>query len=167
VNCEQFRDLWLQHLDGASLTQDALAEHARQCPRCAALHGAGLRLAAGLGQWQRPKLPVGFAARVLTGVQKDQRRQWRLRRVRDFAGALAASLLLTAGVAYFWPRAQPAVEPSIAKSTEPARQETPVTLRDTVNQAGQAVTQLTTRTADTTMEQTRSFGRVGQTTAHA
>jgi hypothetical protein len=157
VNCEQFREMLLQGFDGPALTDPALADHARQCSRCAALLAADQRLKAGLGQWQRPMLPAGLTAQIVTAVHTQQRRQLRLRRVRAFVGALAASLCLAAGVAYFWPRTQPAGSSPLVQYTEPSHPETTATLRETVNQASQAVTQLTTRTADTTVEQTRSF----------
>ena len=156
MNCEDYRAHLLQHLDG-SPAEDALENHIGQCPHCEALLDASQRLTAALGLWQRPTLPPGFTERVVIGVLTDQRRQRRVRRSARLYGRLAASLLLAAGVTYCWPQEQPIPPSPVAQHAEPLSPETTATLRDSVNQAGQAVSQFTMRSADTTVGQTRSF----------
>jgi hypothetical protein len=92
---------------------------------------------------------------------RDDRRQRLALRLRGIATLLAAATLLIVGIpTVFWPKPrneqQAVVQPSVPR-LEPAPAEKPPTLRDTVNQAGQAFGQLTTRTADETVSQTRSF----------
>jgi len=72
----------------------------------------------------------------------------------------AAVLIVLAIPTFFWPRPkeqQQVVAPTTVPNTQPAAVEATATLRDTVNQAGQAFGQLTARTADETVGQGRSL----------
>jgi hypothetical protein len=86
---------------------------------------------------------------ILLEVRDDRRRRLALR-LRIIASAVAAAALLAIGITSFWPGPKKDT-PLVVRNTQPATPETTVTLRDTVDQAGQAVGQLTARTANETV----------------
>jgi hypothetical protein len=159
MTCEEYRDLLNQHLDGVPAAE-ALREHPRQCPDCAALYRGANRFKQALGQLKPPAPPRYLTNYILLDLRDDKRERLALR-LRGVATLLAAAVLLVVGIpTVFWPKPrneQQAVVPPSVPQGEPARAEKPPTLRDTVNQAGQAFGQLTTRTADETVGQTKSF----------
>jgi predicted anti-sigma-YlaC factor YlaD len=159
MNCEQYRDLLNRHLDGETAA-DALGDHAGQCADCAALYRGARRLAAALGRG-KPAVPPGYLTKsILLELREDRRRRVALR-LRMAATALAAAVLIVIAIpTFFWPRPngnQQVLASTTVPNTQPATVETTATLRDTVNQAGQAFGQLTARTADETVGQGRSL----------
>jgi hypothetical protein len=151
MTCEQYRDLLNRHLDGENVG-DSLTDHARHCPDCAALYRGAQRLAQALPQL-KPPAPVPYLTNhILLGLCDDQRRRLGLR-LRAIATVLAAAMLLVVALPSFWPagKKEPTpTQPTVVQTTQPS-EETNVTLRDTVNDAGQAVGQLTARTASDTV----------------
>jgi hypothetical protein len=151
MTCEQYREMLNRQFDGETVGE-SLTDHARQCPDCAALGRGARRLAQALPNL-RPPTPARYLTNnILLEVRDDRRRRLGLR-LRIAAAALAAAMLLVVAVPSFWPGAKKqvaATQPPVVQSTQPANQETMVTLRDTVNEAGQAVGQLTARTANET-----------------
>ncbi len=159
MTCEEYRDLLNRHLDGDPVA-DAMGDHPRQCPDCAALHRCADRFKQALGQL-KPSTPPHYLTNFIVLDLRDDKRQRLALRLRGIASVLAAATLLIVGIpTVFWPKPrnepQAVVQPSVPQE-EPARTEKPPTLRDTVNQAGQTFGQLTSRTADETVGQTRSF----------
>jgi hypothetical protein len=152
MTCEQYRDLLNQHLDGESVGEE-LTDHARQCPDCAALYRAAQRLAQVLPLLKPPGPAPYLTNNILLELRDDRRRRFGLR-LRVVATVLAAAMLLIVAVPSFWPGGKkqlPPTQPAVVQTTQPAPQESAVTLRDTVNEAGQAVGQLTARTANETV----------------
>jgi hypothetical protein len=159
MTCEEYRDLLNQYLDGGPVA-DALGDHPRLCPDCAALYRGASRFKQALGQLKPPAPPHYLTYYILLDLRDDKRERLALR-LRGVATLLAAAILLVVGIpTVFWPKPrneqQAVMQPSVPQ-VEPALTEKPPTLRDTVNQAGQAFGQLTTRTADETVGQTKSF----------
>ncbi|HEV3263504.1 MAG TPA: hypothetical protein VG013_42100 [Gemmataceae bacterium] len=148
MTCEQYRDLLNRHLDGEPV-DETLTDHSRQCPDCAALLRGAQRLAQALPHL-KPPAPAGYLTNnILLELRDDRRRRLALR-LRIIASAVAAAALLAIGITSFWP-APKKDTPLVVRNTQPAMPETTVTLRDTVDQAGQAVGQLTARTANETV----------------
>jgi hypothetical protein len=159
MTCEEYRELLNRHFDGEPVA-DALGDHPRQCPDCAALSRRADRFKQALGHL-RPPAPPGYLTNYILLDLRDDKRERLALRLRGVATLLAAAILLVVGIpTVFWPKPrneqQAVVQPTIPQE-EPARVEKPPTLRDTVNQAGQAFGQLTSRTADETVGQTKSF----------
>lgn len=155
MNCEQYRDLLNQHLDGDPTADDGLGDHARQCPDCAALFRGAQRLSLAFNRMKPPPTPRYLAGYVLAALRDEKRRRLSLR-LRMVASGMAAAVLIIVLIPSYLPRSKPA-EVAVVQPLQPAPEETTVTLRDTVNQAGQAVGQLTARTADETVGQTKSI----------
>jgi hypothetical protein len=152
MTCEQYRDLLNHHLDGENVGE-SLTDHARQCPECAALYRSAQRLAQALPHLQPPAPAPYLTNHILLDLRDDRRRRLAMR-LRMVATVAAAALLLVVAVPSFWPGGKkelPPTQPAVVQSTQPASQENNVTLRDTVNDAGQAVGQLTARTASDTV----------------
>jgi hypothetical protein len=148
MTCEQYRDLLNRHLDGEPVDV-TLTDHARQCPDCAALYRAVQRLAQALPHLKSPAPAAYLTNNILLDLRDDRQRRLALR-LRIIASAVAAAALLVIGITSFWPGSKKDTAP-IVRNTQPATQETTVTLRDTVDQARQAVGQLTARTANETV----------------
>jgi hypothetical protein len=152
MTCEEYCDLLNRHLDGEPLA-DALSDHPRQCPDCAALHRTANRFAQALGQL-RPPAPPRYLTNYILLDLRDAKRERLALRLRAIAAVLAAAVLVVVGIpSFFWPKPVPVQQASL----QPAPAEKTPTLRETVNQASQAFGQLTTRTADETVGQTKSF----------
>jgi hypothetical protein len=113
------------------------------------------RLLAGLDRLARPAPPVGLAARITASLHEEVRDQRRHRR-RRFAPAAglvaAASLLLMLGMRIAWPARDDSPPPTLARMDTQAEP-----FRDSIGRAGTALTSLTTRSAETTVENTSSL----------
>jgi hypothetical protein len=158
MNCEQYRDLLNRHLDGEAAA-DALPAHARHCRDCAALYHGAQRLAQALPYLKPPAPPRELKDFILLEMREANRRRFTLR-VHLTATSLAAAMMLLVLVpSFFWPRPLPTKsgEQVVVANTQPPPEAPQANLRDTVNQASQAVTQLTARTADETVGQTKSL----------
>jgi hypothetical protein len=158
MNCEEYRDLLNRHLDG-ELRADALPDHARQCADCAALYRGAQRLSRAIPYLKPPTPPRELKDLILLELRDANRRRLTLR-VHLTATAFAAAMLLIVLVpSFFWPRPPrtKSADLAVVVDTQPAPEQPQANLRDTVNQAGQAFTQLTARKADETVGQTKSL----------
>jgi hypothetical protein len=167
MNCREFLDILHLHLDGAALPADsALEMHVRDCPACHARLTATRRLTDSFRLLRSSAPPPDLAPRISTAALRDIRRR-RLVRRGALAGALAAGVLIALGGRLFLIADKPS-NPAreVVKSTPAAPPATksgsglnpgPRPLRNAVEEAGQAVASLTSRTADEAVGQTRSF----------
>jgi hypothetical protein len=159
MNCRDCQE-WLQReLDGEpGPTETALAGHLAGCPDCRRLHTAARRLRQGLllqTQRKPPAPPPGLAGRVLARVLAERRRRqrWRLRLAG--AVALAASLLLIVAAGRFGPRSQPEATQYSAQGKTPPGPPAPSSLRETVAAVVPSFADLTSRTFDMALEETK------------
>jgi anti-sigma factor RsiW len=165
MNCQSCQELMQQRLDGSPADAADLDRHLADCPACAALHAASLRLGAGLRLLSPPAPPVGLTNRILAAVLEEERVARKRRRVRAAVLALAACLLLgTTAFALYYAgvlksgntATQPVVQRNQPKPPEPAPPAASApSVRESMSEAGSALATLTTRTADETVGQTR------------
>jgi hypothetical protein len=148
MNCSD-HEHWLQgHLDGkAEDTNVAAAEHRAACATCCAMFAAAQRMLAALGRLPSAEPPAGLASRIVGCILADRRRVIRYRRVL-VAGSLAASLLLAVLAAL------PFLRPGGATVTV-VRQPAEASLEENIQEMTAAVVELTRRTTDETVGQTR------------
>jgi hypothetical protein len=164
MNCQTCQVLMQQRLDGAPADGPEVERHLADCPGCAALHAASLRLDAGLRRLGPPRPPLGLTNRIVTAVLEEQRAGRKRSRLRAAVLALAACLLIGtgalglyyAGVLKFGTDAPNHVVKNEPKPPEPDTPAVPSpSVRGSVSEAGTALATLTTRTADETVGQTR------------
>jgi hypothetical protein len=109
------------------------------------------RLLLGLDRLAPSAPPAGLAARITASLHEEVRARRRHRRWR-FAPAAglvaAASLLLLLGMRLAWPTRDDSPPPTVTLA-EP--------FRDSIGRAGTAITSLTARSAETTVENTSSL----------
>jgi predicted anti-sigma-YlaC factor YlaD len=159
MNCRDFRDLLQERLDGTALdTPPACDEHLRTCPACAALHAAAVRLGEGLRLLAAPTPPPDLADRIADRVLR--KRLWRRPRGRRRVAVplvLAACLLVAIAARLSWHRnpTSPTAPTPHAGAQQPQPPGEPVDLRESVDEAKQAVVALTARTADEAVDRTR------------
>lgn len=121
MTCEDFERGWQERFDSRSepdLVRDQrLDEHAAGCTSCAESALRYRALAAALKSWgPPPRVPEGFAARVLAAHQADQRRVVRFPYPHTGRWAAAAAVLLVAALSFrYWTAPAPEVV------TEPPR----------------------------------------------
>ncbi len=154
MNCEEYRDLLNHYLDGEPAA-DGLVDHARQCKDCAALYRGAQQLTSALAHMKPPPAPPPYLTNWTLLALRDERRHRLALRLRLAACAIAAAMLLAVLIPSFWPRSnngQVANVP-IASVPQPTATEPQPTLRDAVNQAGQALSGVTARAADETVVQ--------------
>jgi hypothetical protein len=183
MNCHAFHDLLHERLDRArpgvtpapwadgGADADALEQHLRECPDCAALHRTARRLADALRLTAPPRPPVDLARRIARqvvalhgvvekGADSRARSHTRARRLVAALALAACVLLALGGFRFFSARQAPAPAPDPRndsagapgpKNTAPAAP----SLRESVAEAGSAVARLTTRAADEALDQTR------------
>jgi anti-sigma factor RsiW len=154
MNCLACEELLQDRLDGApSGAHDAaLAGHLASCPACREKYAAASRLAEGLRLLAPPAPPVGMSRRVVAAVLAERRGRLRRQRWARVAVGLAAAVLVF--VLLDKQRPQPA--PSQPSQPEEVVAEAPSgSLRDSVTEASSAVVNLTRRTADETVGNTR------------
>lgn len=157
MTCPHFHS-WLQAQLDREAYEDAQAERQlRDCPECRALDAAVQSLRVALLELTPPAPPADLSRRIVNQVLAAQRHT-RRRQATAWA-ALAASLLLTMGMTWAWPRWFPSQSADSGNAESiPSRQETPtppLRLRESVAQASYAVASLTSQAADETMEHTR------------
>jgi hypothetical protein len=173
------QNLLQQHLDGQTAGDpSALDQHLLECPECALWQDALRRLDDGLRLLTPPAPPADLAGRIVAQVCAENRRHrhWFLRRrwLAVGAVAVAASLLLALGIRLWGPSpdsrgGEPNTIANNSPPTPPIDPPTPdrrpgegtpsqpvVPLRDTMEQASEAVVSLTSRTAEAAMGQTAS-----------
>jgi hypothetical protein len=150
-----------QRLDGSPADGPDVERHLADCPGCAAVHAASLRLTDGLRRLGPPRPPLGLNDRIVAAVLEEQRAARKRSRRRAAVLALAACLLIAtgalglyyAGVLKFGTGNPPPVVQNNPERTEP--ETPPPSVRGSVSEAGSALATLTTRTADETVGQTR------------
>jgi anti-sigma factor RsiW len=150
MNCHECSDQLQQFLDGETPADDFDA-HLAVCKNCRALHAAARDLIQGLALWSPPSPRPDLADRIVRSVVRD-RVQRRRRRWLMSAGA-AAGIVIALSSAW-WPKTvHPEPQPhQIAESDN--RQPS---LEENVQQAGQAIADLTRRTAVDTLQSGRTF----------
>jgi hypothetical protein len=167
MNCSDYRDLLQAGLDGRESMDPDAAAHLRDCADCAALLAASRRLEDGLRLLAPPTPPADLAGRIAGAVRADRRRWIRLRILRLSIAGLAALVLLALGlrlVLLVGPGRSVAdrqqerrVPNQPPPPSPPDAVEGPDTLRESVENAGEAVASLTSRTAGATVGQTRGL----------
>jgi hypothetical protein len=161
MSCHAWHDLLQRHLDEDG-PADELERHVAGCPDCAADWPAIARLLAGIRQLHPTPPPADLHARLVDSLLTEAHfasRTSQRRTMLSFVGlAAAAAVAITLGV-WAW---RPATEGPSAGVAE-VKQPTPPTvavqepLRDSMEQASNAVAALTTRTASETVERTTLF----------
>lgn len=165
MNCSESQNLLQRRLDGEPPGDSAeLARHLADCAECRGLHAAAGHLEAGLRLGRPPVVPSYFTEAVVGHLLADrrgrQRRRWLV------SVALAASLLLAVGLAFYWQGIGFTTKTvPIASSTAPIDKKiatAPVapaakrpSFRENMAQAGSAVASLTRRATDETLNESR------------
>lgn len=156
MKCQDCHDLLQRQADGEELvSRVALAQHLRGCAECRAFQHGLARLVE-VAVLNRPAPPSSeFSDRLLAAVLADvpvtpeaKPARWPWVTVL----ALAASLLVGLAL-YSWL----ATPKPITPIPEVAEAPKPQNLRDSMREAGTALTALTTRTADEVVEATRQL----------
>lgn len=154
MNCAECRGLVQQEADGEEfLGRAALDQHLHACAACRAFRAGLARVVEAVRHDAPPTPSVDFQARLLDAVLADRAAPVPTpERGGSFLPwaallALAASVLVGVGL-NLWQAPTP--EPSFVEQPQPA----PGNLRDSVREAGTALTALTTRTADEVVDQT-------------
>ena len=137
-----WQNLLQEYLDGDRPDAPALPESPADRE---ALH----RLLAGMDRLAPPAPPADLAARITASLNQEARRQRRWRFAPSAGLVAAASLLLLLGTRLSWPvREVPPTTTAVVRA-EP--------FRDSLGRAGTALSSLTTRGAESTVENTSSL----------
>lgn len=148
-DCTASEQALLDRLDGLRVAEPAALErHLAVCSPCRGLHAAAGRMEEGLRARRLPVPPAGLTDRIVRAVLEERSREprWPRRVVRTVALAASVFLVFLAGEQ----RTRDLLLPP-APDQPPAA----VSLRASMEEAGNAVVNLTTRTADETVGQTR------------
>jgi hypothetical protein len=159
MNCPDYRTLLQRRLDGERNAESADGvQHRTVCPDCRELHAASQRLEAGLRGLPAAVPPAGLADRIVARVLAERRVGWRLRRRALAVASLAAGLLLVAAGGYVWLRLKgtdsAGSQMPVRVATQPVKvprgpdRPAPVSLNQSVADAGSAVASLTRRTVN-------------------
>lgn len=153
MNCAECRGLVQREADGEEvLGRAALEQHLRACAACRAFRHGLARVVEAVRQ-APPAPSADFQARLLDAVLADQARPVPTpERGGSFLPwaaplALAASVLVGLAI-YLWRDQTPT--PDFVEQPQPA----PGNLRDSVREAGTALSALTSKTADEVVDQT-------------
>jgi hypothetical protein len=155
MNCLACETLLQDRLDGAPSDPNgaALAGHLASCPVCRERYAAATRLEEGLRLLPPPALPSGMCRRLVAAVLAERRGRLRRQRWARVAVGLAAAVLVF--VLLDKQRPQPlSLPPSSPREVVVADAPTG-SLRESVTEASSAVVNLTRRTADETVGNTR------------
>jgi hypothetical protein len=99
---------------------EALAGHLAECPACGALHRAERRIDDHLGKAMRAvPVPEGLRQRILGKLATQGERRYLRRLAWGAAAALAASVLLVAGLTYWGQRPPVNIEAQYATANKP------------------------------------------------
>ena len=151
MNCLESHEQLQRILDGLPSEQD-LETHLALCKNCRDVHAVARDMIHGLGQMSQPVPPDGLADAIVRSVLRDRSRRAKRRRfLAAFSAAAAASIALFVFL--------------LDKHDEPKNSGPPVTiaqvappsLEENVQQAGQALVDLTRRTAFDTLQSSRAF----------
>jgi hypothetical protein len=150
MNCHECGEQVQRILDGEP-PGSALEAHLSSCRYCRELHASACELLHGLALIDRPVAPAGLADTIVCAVLRD--RALRRRRRRMLTAAAAAAILTV--VALWRPgNDRPTINQEQAVvDAEPV----PASLEENVQQAGQALADLTRRTAADTLGTGRTF----------
>ncbi|CAN5565104.1 hypothetical protein BH10PLA2_BH10PLA2_19680 [soil metagenome] len=150
MNCHECSEQLQQFLDGEA-PAGAFDAHLAVCQHCRALHAAARDLIQGLALWNPPLPRPTLADTIVRSVVRDriQRRQRRW-----MMSAAAAAGILAALATAWWPRA---VTPENQTTQIAEATVRPPALEENVQQAGQAIADLTRRTAVDTLQSGRTF----------
>ncbi|HEV8059464.1 MAG TPA: hypothetical protein VGP68_06310 [Gemmataceae bacterium] len=150
MNCLECSEHVQRLLDG-EVAPAGLDAHMAECPSCREMHALSCSLLRGLSQMPRPVPPDGFSDFVVRSVLRDRARR---RRRRWLVGAAAAAaVLIAAGGIFRLSRHEPETSKAVAVQPEM----TQPSLQDNVQEAGQALADLSRRTAADALQSSRSF----------
>lgn len=150
MNCPECEDLLQRRLDGEAVDLHALEQHLAVCAACREQHHAAQILLDALRARPAVCVPDNFAASVVRAVVQERGAQRRVRRWWTGVAA-AASLLLVVLTGYFWSLRDKQEPPApLVKSGNTT--ESP-SLDRTMEEAREAVSNLTERIADGTKKQ--------------
>jgi hypothetical protein len=181
MNCPQAEELLQQYLDGEPIPDRSnLDQHLAACRPCREQHALARRLREGLQLIAAPAPPAQMVEQIVSRIRQERPSRQRLRRRFLAMGALAASILALVlvrlalpdrdsdrtGFSVVYDRvaglfgrqvvvSPPAGAPEIETDPVPPQGPPPPTLRESVADAGTAVVDLTRRTADETVGQSR------------
>ncbi len=149
MNCHECHEQVQQILDGASAGND-LEAHLSTCKYCRELHAAAGALLHGVALIERSPAPPGLADTIVRAALRDRvvrgRRRW--------LATVAAAAAVLAAVAFWRPVSeQPVSNDVLTTEAKPER----ASLEANVQQAGQALADLTRRTAVDTLGTGRTF----------
>lgn len=154
MNCLASQEYIQRLLDGQRGRSPAgFADHLHACSECRDMHLAALVLQDGLTSLEWPEPSPDLGPRIVRAVlaERRARRRWSAATVHRLA--LAASVVFLFLAAALTPRTpMPTPPPPQAVAV---KQSPPPTLRDMADEAREAVTSLTRRTANETVETTR------------
>jgi anti-sigma factor RsiW len=150
MNCLECCDQVQEILDGRPPQAD-LEAHLAACKECRELHAVTRETMHGLTQMAPPAPAEDLADKIMRAVARDRLRQRGRRRLVTIAAAAAATIALLASLL---PKNDvPTTRTELAKPAEERRP----SLEDNVQQAGQALADLTLRTAVDTLQTSRAF----------
>jgi hypothetical protein len=150
MNCLECCDHIQRILDGGHMPAD-LEAHLTTCKSCRELHALSRGMLHGLSQMSRPVPPAGFADAIVRSVLRDRARR---RRRRWLVGASAAAAVVLALVGVFR-LTRPDSHVTVVSADRPDASQP--SLQENVQQAGQALADLTLRTAAETLQTSRTF----------
>jgi hypothetical protein len=165
MKCAECRDLLQQEADGEELLgRSVLEQHLRACAACRAFQTGLARIAEAVRHDALPTPSPEFQARLFDAVLADRAHppvkptgQTGSSTTWAVVLALAASVLVGLGL-YLWrPGTPPGPAPDVVEKLPVAPEPVPGNLRESVREAGSALTALTNRTADEVVEQTRKL----------
>lgn len=161
MNCHAAHDLLNERLDGVPVESPELLEHLRGCAECRALAAATQRLQDGLRLLTPPAPPPDLAGRIVERVLRDRlRARRRARRRLAVSLALAAGLFIALTLRLDWrmeiPTEKKGDTDAVAKKNSPMPSGN-LTLRESMREASEAVTALTSQAAGETVERARKL----------
>jgi hypothetical protein len=149
MTCFECCEFIQRFLDGEP-APGSFEAHLAACQSCREMHALAGTMLRGLSRMARPVPPNGFADILVRSVLRDRARRGRRRWL--MGAAAAAVVIATVGIIRF-NRHEPERIGEIAVRPEM----TQLSLQDNVQEAGQALADLTRRTAADTLETGRTF----------
>lgn len=150
MNCLESHEQLQRILDGLPPGHD-LETHLALCKNCREEHALARDMIHGLGQMSQPTPSDGLTDAIMRSVLRDLSRRAARRRLLTAFSAAAASIAL---FVFLLDRHD---EPKSSGPPVPIAQAAPPSLEENVQQAGQALVDLTRRTAFDTLESSRAL----------